>query len=123
MTTIYNPLHGNIRRVVDSDKEGLMSKSIFGWSYPPGVTSAMIDDQCQDVPCDICGGYPDYSCVCPECPVCHQIGDPFCYDDTFKPSNMQPHPSHGLRLTAAQRLSKAKYDLEDLKEQIQDMRE
>src|SRR5215467_3097744 len=53
--------------------------SIFGWSLPPGCTHQMIEDQFADCPCDVCGQFPD-DCVCPECPVCGDPGNPGCYE-------------------------------------------
>jgi hypothetical protein len=54
---------------------------IFGWSYPPGCNSVPGDEP--DPPCEVCGGHPDI-CICPECPVCHVVGDPACYDPARK---------------------------------------
>lgn len=31
-----------------------------------------------DLPCDICGKFPD-DCICPECPICSTQSDPECY--------------------------------------------
>jgi len=55
-----------------------MKPGIFGWSYPPGVTSVPGD---YDEPCEVCGGMPDDDCICPECPECGAYGDPFCYEN------------------------------------------
>ena len=55
-----------------------MEGSIFGWSYPPGVSSVPGDEP--DPPCEVCGGYPELDCICPECPVCGTFGDPLCYE-------------------------------------------
>lgn len=52
---------------------------MFGWSLPPGVTQRMIDEQCEDGPCAVCGRSID-ACLCPECPTCGAQGDPSCYD-------------------------------------------
>jgi hypothetical protein len=30
--------------------------------------------------CEVCGYYSD-DCVCPECPLCGEIGDPYCYQE------------------------------------------
>ena len=63
---------------------------IFGWSYPPGVSSVPGDEP--DPPCEVCGGFEwDETCLCPECPVCYAYGDPFCYIE------------HGLRRTEEQK--------------------
>ena len=67
-----------------------MSRSIFGWSLPPGVTSKMIDEAYGvDQPCAVCARDID-SCVCPECPTCHETGSVHCY------------AVHGLRLSKQQ---------------------
>jgi len=62
-----------------------MSRSIFGWSYPPGCSGPPDNEE----PCEVCGREVD-NCICPECPVCGAYGDPGCYLD------------HGLELTAEQ---------------------
>lgn len=78
-----------------------MSRSIFGWSLPPGVTSRMIDEAYgTETPCDVCGGWPDpgpgaTACICPECPVCGSFGDPKCYRDEHE-------VRHGLYRTKEQ---------------------
>lgn len=51
-------------------------RSVFGWDYPPGCSSLPWDEP--DPPCEICGEDID-SCICPECPVCEEYGDPRCY--------------------------------------------
>lgn len=49
--------------------------SIFGWSYPPGCSGPPDDDR----PCEVCGRNVD-DCICPECPSCGEVGNPFCYE-------------------------------------------
>ena len=52
--------------------------SIFGWSYPPGCSGP------PDEPaiCEVCNGDVDADrCICPECPVCGNYGDPDCYEN------------------------------------------
>lgn len=66
-----------------------MSRSIFGWSYPPGCNGPPDD---YDLPCAICGEFPD-NCICPECQECGGVGDPSCY------------LNHGLRRTEEQKFS------------------
>lgn len=36
--------------------------------------------QCLDTtaPCEVCGHNAD-DCICPECPDCHEAGNPYCY--------------------------------------------
>jgi hypothetical protein len=49
---------------------------LFGWSYPPGCSGPPDDD----IICEICLKNVDKGeCVCPECPVCGEYGDPECY--------------------------------------------
>lgn len=66
-----------------------MSRSIFGWSYPPGCSGPPDDDE---GPCEVCGLAVD-DCICPECLVCGAYGDPYCYLE------------HGLRRTEEQKFS------------------
>lgn len=40
--------------------------SYEAWGEPP------------EEPCQCCGRWSS-SCECPECPVCHVVGDPACY--------------------------------------------
>lgn len=70
-----------------------MSKSIFGWSYPPGVTGREPEITGDWGPCEVCCQDID-DCVCPECPICGRQGDPACYVD------------HGLRRTEDQKFLK-----------------
>jgi hypothetical protein len=53
-----------------------MSRSIFGWDYPPGVNSVPGDDP--DPPCEVCGKDPAI-CICPECLTCGEYGRTSCY--------------------------------------------
>ncbi len=56
-----------------------MVRSIFGWDLPPGCTHRMIDEAMGvDQPCEVCGVFVD-DCICPECKVCGEYGDPACY--------------------------------------------
>ena len=64
-----------------------MSRSMFGWSYPPGCSGTPFDE---DYPCQICGKAVD-DCDCPTCPVCDVAGDPFCYEKhgmTYSPKQL-----------------------------------
>ena len=65
-----------------------MSRSIFGWSYPPGCSGPPDE---YEGPCFACGQFID-NCICPECPECGEVGNPSCYG----------RPGHGLRLTNEQ---------------------
>jgi hypothetical protein len=58
--------------------------------------------------CDICGGSaeawgePQYNgCMCPECPVCDEVGNPACYDQ-------HSDHYHGLERSLTQMASLAK---------------
>ena len=52
-----------------------MARSIFGWSYPPGCSGP--PDYSPE--CEICLGSPEADCLCEECPVCGDAGNPQCY--------------------------------------------
>lgn len=52
-----------------------MSRSIFGSDYPPGCHSVPGDEE---FPCEVCGNMADV-CICPECTVCGEQGNPNCY--------------------------------------------
>jgi len=56
-------------------------RSKFGWDLPLGVTQRHIDEAFggDDHPCECCGHDPA-DCICPECPTCHEQGNPVCYD-------------------------------------------
>lgn len=50
---------------------------IFGWSYPPGCHGTPYDEP--DF-CEVCGGNIDADeCLCEECSVCSEVGNPACY--------------------------------------------
>jgi hypothetical protein len=65
-----------------------MRSSIFGWSYPPGCSGPPDDPGF----CEVCGENIDY-CECPECPICHEYGNPDCYK------------FHGMKRTEEQKFS------------------
>lgn len=54
-----------------------MNNRIFGWSYPPGVTSLPGDNEAPYI-CPFCGGIDD-NCDCEECKECGAVG---CFDHT-----------------------------------------
>jgi hypothetical protein len=88
-----------------------MSRNVFGWDLPPGVTQRMIDDQFgTEAPCDVCGKWAD-DCICPECPVCGEYGNPACYaaDGDFLPD---PQRTHGLTRSDAQVRTYAEFQAE-----------
>jgi hypothetical protein len=74
-----------------------MSRSIFGWSYPPGAANDPNApyNQDDDGPCAVCCKCVT-DCICPECPVCSETGNPKCYLE-----------EHGLKLTREQAISRA----------------
>lgn len=56
----------------------------FGWSLPPGAAGHPSAPWNQpDMPCEVCGLEVD-RCICPECPVCEEQGNPLCYDGAVK---------------------------------------
>ena len=91
-----------------------MSRSVFGWSLPPGVTQRMIDEQCESGPCACCGGDVDTdNCICIECPTCGSAGDPNCYKPTGK-------GGHGLKFNRSQVIGQTQLKIGLLQEQISD---
>lgn len=88
-------------------------RSAFGWSLPPGVTNRMIEEAYgEDGPCQCCGRDPA-DCVCPECQVCGEQGNPKCYEH-----------SHGgeltLKFNKAQRMGQSRMRVDGLQLQIGD---
>lgn len=56
-----------------------------GLNLPPGCSVRDIDHAYgQETPCNVCGGWPEVDCICPECPVCQAFGDPACYDGAIR---------------------------------------
>ena len=49
---------------------------IFGWSYPPGCSGPPDDD----IYCAVCC-LIDGNCICFECEICGEAGNPDCYVD------------------------------------------
>ena len=95
-----------------------MSRSIFGWDLPPGVTSRMIDEAYgQEEPCQCCGNDPA-DCICEECPVCGEQGNPNCYNKDV--DNNHDHSINYLIYTKAQRMGQSKMKIGQLKTQIND---
>jgi predicted amidophosphoribosyltransferase len=84
-----------------------MSRSIFGWSYPPGAAGDPNAPWNQhDGACDVCGQNLD-NCICPECPVCLEVGNPACYkvDPAMNAIHLNlkhDRPDHGLVRSLAQ---------------------
>ena len=80
---------------------------IFGWSLPPGCGTLPGEEE---YPCEVCGGNPENpdepgkvsetgGCICPECPVCGEFGNPDCYTDGH------------LQMTQAQAEQKIKFEI------------
>lgn len=86
-----------------------MTRSIFGWSLPPGVSMRDIDPP--EFPCLVCGHMSE-SCICPECPDCGVCGDPDCYDRGH-PSDY-PAAEVQLQRNEAQILGRALRDEQEL---------
>ena len=76
---------------------------LFGWSYPPGCNSVPGDEP---VFCEVCGLIDD--CICPECPICHEQGNPKCYKE------------HGMIKNKAQQIAYQEFVVADLKQQWQE---
>lgn len=84
-------------------------RNVFGSSLPPGVTQRMIDDAAGfEAPCPVCGLWADRNCICTECSVCGEIGNPLCYEQ------------HGMVRTAEQIANKAEMDDEAAKQAAQE---
>ena len=53
---------------------------VFGWDLPPGCSEADIERAAGfGTSCEVCGEGVD-NCICPECPVCEEHGNPECYE-------------------------------------------
>jgi hypothetical protein len=65
---------------------------LFGWSLPPGCGTLPGEEPAY---CEVCGLDTD-DCVCHECPVCGDFGNPECY------------AHHGMQLTEAQEEARVK---------------
>lgn len=71
-------------------------------NLPPGVTDAMIERHFDPGQCECCGRHAD-DCICPECPVCGQAGNPYCYDHGhLKPTYEQVLGAQRARIARAQ---------------------
>jgi len=51
----------------------------FGWSLPAGCGTLPGEES--EGPCQVCGAFDVDDCICPECPICTEIGNPDCYDE------------------------------------------
>lgn len=76
-------------------------------NYPPGVSGAIIERHFHEATCETCGHNVD-SCFCPDCPVCGEAGNPYCYE-------------HGhLHYTREQLIGQTRANIAKLRDQIQD---
>ena len=96
-----------------------MSRSIFGWSLPPGCTHRMIEEQCEEGPCAVCAMDPA-DCICLECPECGAQGDPKCYEPRHSEKHWDGPNGHGLKLNKAQCLSRQRAVIYAAKQRVQD---
>lgn len=84
-----------------------MSK--FGWSFPPGAAGDPFAPYNQpDPPCATCG---ESDCECPECPICGEAGNEYCYE--------QGH----LQYSNRQLIGRSKLKIAQLEDQLSDERE
>ena len=84
---------------------------IFGWSYPPGVTGREPEITGEWGPCECCGCDPA-DCLCPECPVCGEQGNPACYLVQGGEKN------HNLEYNTEQLIGQCKMRIADMKENL-----
>src|SRR5262245_60118670 len=93
-----------------------MSRSVFGWSYPPGAASDPNApwNQNDDGPCEVCCKPVDL-CICPECPHCGAVGAPHCYTNDHK-------AEHGVRfmLSREQIMSREEARIAVLEERVRE---
>ena len=64
-----------------------------------------------DPPCEMCGKFED-KCVCPEYPICGEIGNPDCYNEG--------PVDHDMEVTLEQQIVKQEFEIACIKEQLQD---
>jgi hypothetical protein len=83
-----------------------MSRSKFGWSYPPGAANDPNApyNQDDDGPCAVCCKCVT-DCICPECPVCGETGNPKCYLEEHESETDLTHEK--MKLTREQAISRA----------------
>ena len=102
----------------------VMSRNVFGWSYPPGAAGDPNApwNQTDEGPCAVCAnGVED--CCCPECPVCGEQGNPKCYSTPtkfHKGEGFTVGEGHGLRLNKEQALSRQRAVIYQAKQRVQD---
>src|SRR5262245_9328158 len=89
-----------------------MSRAKFGWSLPPGAAGHPFAPWNQDDgPCAVCCKHVD-NCVCPECPVCGEPGEPTCYT--------RGHDGKKMQLNKEQILGREECRIQLLREQVND---
>ena len=88
-----------------------MVRHPFGWDLPPGVTQRHIDEAFggDEGPCQCCGHDPA-DCICPECPICGEQGNPDCYKNH----------KHKIAFNREQLIGQAKMRIRELREKLQD---
>lgn len=55
--------------------------------------------------CKICGRESSLECICPQCSICHEYGNPDCYGEVLYKKNSpirQPWSPHGLEYNKEQ---------------------
>jgi hypothetical protein len=88
-----------------------MARSMFGWSYPPGVSGNEPEITGEYGPCECCG-MDHADCCCPECPVCGEAGNPNCYTDHGEEKN------HGLEYSTLQLIGLSRMRIYNLKQEL-----
>lgn len=51
----------------------------MAWNLPPGCTNRMIDEAAGAFDICECCAHPVDDCICPECVICEEVGNPVCY--------------------------------------------
>jgi hypothetical protein len=69
-----------------------------------------IEDQFGEGWCEVCGK-DESICICPQCPVCEEYGNPKCYTD------------HGMTLTTEQITSKTEVEKSQKEQEERDRQE
>lgn len=94
-------------------------------NLPPGVTNRMIEEAAGgNGPCQCCGNDPA-DCICPECPVCSEYGNPNCYTnarhyDTQVEVLVDSEDWHKLTYNREQLIGQAKLRIYNLRLRLSD---
>ena len=90
-------------------------RSVFGWSLPPGAAGHPLAPwNTEDGPCEVCG-LPVDDCICPECPVCRETGNPRCYA-----TSSAEEGRHSLTLSPAQVAARQRTRVALIRESLQE---